>query len=91
MCVLTRGVGQRIHWYIAMDRGVLLPCIKHAMASLLYQLDHGIAGNASHKNAVLECAVSYARVGMELLRGQIRQDGHMLCVLSIFLKSDSVT
>jgi len=28
--------------------------LQHAMASLLYQLDHGIAGNASHKNAVLE-------------------------------------
>jgi len=28
--------------------------LQHAMASLLYQRDHGTAGNANRKNAVLE-------------------------------------
>lgn len=28
MCVLTRGVGQRIRWCIAMDRAALSPYIK---------------------------------------------------------------
>lgn len=74
-----------------MDRAALLLCTKHAMVLSLCQQGHGTAGNVNHRNVVLECAVSYARVGMELLRGQIRLDGRTLYALSIFLKFGSVT
>lgn len=91
MCVLTRGAGQRIRWFTVMGKVAPLLCTKHAMASLLYQRDHGIAGSVNHKNAALECAVSYVQVGMEPLRERTRLDGHTLYALSIFRKFDLVT
>lgn len=74
-----------------MVKAAPLPYIKLAMVSLRYRLDHGIVENVNHRKEVHVCVASCVQVEMELLREQIRLDGHMSFVRSIYQRYDLET
>jgi hypothetical protein len=62
--VQTRGVGQKTRSSIVMVKTVQSLYTKHAMELLLFQQVHGIAENASRRNALREFVVNSAHLVM---------------------------